>query len=313
MNFNLEHITYLLPKHLISRFIGILADSKISWIKNTFIHFFIKKYHVNLNEAAITNPSDFKNFNDFFTRHLKKETRIITPGKNIIISPVDGAISQLGSIHKNKIIQAKKHDYSVGALLGSENHFFENGKFITVYLAPKDYHRIHMPFTGKLISMRYIPGSLFSVNPRAAETIPGLFAKNERVVCLFETSIGKMAVVLVGAMIVASIHTVFAGLIAPNRSKKIIDHDYSTQNILLNKGDELGHFQLGSTVIVLFENEKMHWEPSLSADSALQMGELIGEFNISDMKKAQGVWQHRNDLPDFDKMHLEFERIHDDK
>jgi len=270
---------HFLPHHLLSRLVGVLAHSRISWIKNTFITWFIKRYQVNMSLAAEPNPRNYPTFNDFFTRALKPNIRPIAPGENVIISPADGAISQLGNIHQGKIFQAKGFDFSLNQLLGGDETLaapFSNGSFATIYLAPKDYHRVHMPLAGKLREMIYIPGELFSVNTQSAASIPNLFARNERVVALFDTPQGEMALVLVGAMIVASIETVWAGLIAPSRIKKIQHWRYAADEISLEKGAETGRFQLGSTVVALFSSV-VAWEEQLKAGSLLSMGESLGK------------------------------------
>lgn len=268
----------LVPQHLLSQGVGLFAASKNTLIKNTFIKNFAAQYNIDMSEALEENPLAYASFNDFFTRALKPNARPIAAEANAIISPADGAISQLGAISANKIFQAKGHDYSVSTLLGGDEQYaqaFIGGQFATVYLSPRDYHRVHMPFTGKLIKTIYVAGDLFSVNTTTAENIPNLFARNERLVCLFETDMGKMAVVLVGAMIVAGIATTWAGNIQPH-GKKILTTDYRHANIVLNKGDELGRFYLGSTAIVLFEKNVMAWNTPLQATSPVKMGQAIG-------------------------------------
>ena len=268
---------HLVPQHLLSQGVGLLAASENKLIKNTFIKNFAAQYDINMSEALEENPLAYKSFNDFFTRALKPNARPIASATNAIISPADGAISQLGAISADKIFQAKGHDYSVATLLGGDEQraqAFIGGQFATVYLSPRDYHRVHMPFTGKLVETIYVAGDLFSVNTTTAENVPNLFARNERLVCLFETELGKMAVVLVGAMIVAGIATTWAGNIQPH-GKKIIKTDYQHANIVLNKGDELGRFYLGSTAIVLFEKTVMQWQDNLKATDSVRMGQMI--------------------------------------
>ncbi|MCB1657442.1 MAG: phosphatidylserine decarboxylase [Moraxellaceae bacterium] len=268
---------HLVPQHLLSQGVGLLAASENKLIKNTFIKNFAAQYDINMSEALEENPLAYKSFNDFFTRALKPNARPIASATNAIISPADGAISQLGAISADKIFQAKGHDYSVATLLGGDEQraqAFIGGQFATVYLSPRDYHRVHMPFTGKLVETIYVAGDLFSVNTTTAENVPNLFARNERLVCLFETELGKMAVVLVGAMIVAGIATTWAGNIQPH-GKKIIKTDYQHANIVLNKGDELGRFYLGSTAIVLFEKNVMQWQDNLKATDSVRMGQMI--------------------------------------
>lgn len=268
---------HVVPQHLLSRFVGNLAASENSFIKNTFIKNFAANYDVNMSEAVEENPLAYPSFNEFFTRALKPGARPIAAAQTAIVSPADGAISQIGDISADKIFQAKGHDYSVVTLLGGDAQRaapFIGGQFATVYLSPKDYHRVHMPFTGKLTQMIYVPGDLFSVNTTTAENVPNLFARNERVVCLFETDIGPMAVVLVGAMIVAGIATTWAGNLAP-QGKKVVVTNYDG-SLTLKKGDELGRFYLGSTAIVLFGPQVMNWSQHLAATTAVRMGEIMG-------------------------------------
>ncbi|MCG8535171.1 MAG: archaetidylserine decarboxylase, partial [Pseudomonadales bacterium] len=219
-------------------------------------------------------------FNDFFTRALKEGVRPIT--QEGIACPADGAISQLGKIEEDRIFQAKGHHYTLTQLLGGDEAVaapFVNGDFATVYLSPKDYHRVHMPFAGTLKEMIYVPGQLFSVNTVTAGQVPGLFARNERVVCLFETELGPMAVVLVGAMIVASVETVWAGLVTPpKRQLKRVDYQKQPEAMALDRGAEMGRFKLGSTAIVLFGPNKVQWNPSLKAGLTVSMGEQMASL-----------------------------------
>ncbi|MBH1970948.1 phosphatidylserine decarboxylase [Moraxellaceae bacterium AER2_44_116] len=270
---------HIVPQHLLSRGVGRLAASENTFVKNTFIKNFAAKYQINMAEALEENPLAYKSFNDFFTRALKPNARPIATDSKAIISPADGAISQIGAITADKIFQAKGHDYSVTTLLGGNEQraaTFIGGQFATVYLSPKDYHRVHMPFTGKLTQMIYVPGDLFSVNTTTAENVPNLFARNERVVCLFNTEVGQMAVVLVGAMIVAGIATAWAGNLAP-QGKNVVTTNYDG-SIILKKGDELGRFYLGSTAIVLFGANVMQWRDSLTATTPVRMGEAMGHI-----------------------------------
>ncbi len=269
---------HIVPQHLLSRGVGRLAASENTLVKNTFIKNFAAKYQVNMADALEENPLAYKSFNDFFTRALKPNARPIATDSKAIISPADGAISQIGAITADKIFQAKGHDYSVTTLLGGDEQraaAFVGGQFATVYLSPKDYHRVHMPFTGKLTQMIYVPGDLFSVNTTTAENVPNLFARNERVVCLFDTEVGQMAVVLVGAMIVAGIATAWAGNLAP-QGKNVVTTNYDG-SIILKKGDELGRFYLGSTAIVLFGANVMQWRDNLTATTPVRMGEAMGQ------------------------------------
>ena len=229
-------LQYLIPQHLLSRLIGILANSHLAWLKNLMIASFIKYYNVDLSSAEETNISKYATFNDFFTRKLKDSNRPISQNENTIVSPADGIISQIGDINNDLLLQAKGHKYNLNSLLTEENlaSRFVDGKFATIYLSPKDYHRVHMPITGTLQEMIYVPGKLFSVNAETAEQVPNLFARNERVISIFETQIGKMAVIMVGAMIVASIHTAWASKVAPNKSKTIQKWDYRHKEITFN-------------------------------------------------------------------------------
>ena len=269
---------YLVPHHLLSRALGLLAESRWPLIKNTFIDFFVNRYNIDMSIAAEPDPHAYACFNDFFTRALKDGARPIT--EYGIACPADGAVSQLGKIEDDQIFQAKGHHYSLTQLLGGDAERaapFRNGDFITVYLSPRDYHRVHMPYGGVLKEMIYVPGKLFSVNTVTAQQVPSLFARNERVVALFDTDVGPMAVVLVGAMIVASIETVWAGLITPpKRELKVTDYQPRSETIALQRGEEMGRFKLGSTAIVLFGPNVVQWSEQLREGSATNMGENIG-------------------------------------
>lgn len=277
-------IQYLIPQHLLSRLVGSLADCEVVWIKNKLIGCFIDRYQVDMSEAVAESYHEYKSFNDFFTRPLKEKARPLDLDADSVISPADGAISEIGVITNGRILQAKGHDYSLVDLLGGDTErasSFVNGSFATVYLSPRDYHRVHMPVTGTLKEMIYVPGQLFSVNQTTAENVSGLFARNERVVCIFDTAYGKMAVVLVGAMIVASIETVWAGLVTPpKRVIKVTQYDESSRKpIVLEKGDELGRFKLGSTAIVIFEQGMVDWAVDIERLSVTRVGQRLG--NIS--------------------------------
>ena len=273
-------LQYAIPQHALSRAAGWLANTSISWIKDPFTSWFVKRYDVNMSEAVEENPLAYKNFNDFFTRELKEGARQICTEAKAIACPADGAISQLGDIEYGRIFQAKGQDYSLEELLGGNAeraHDFVGGKFATVYLSPKDYHRVHMPLTGTLRSMVHVPGDLFSVNEATANEVPRLFSRNERVVTIFDTEAGPMAVVLVGAMIVASIETVWAGQVTPV-ARSIREWHYPQAATELEKGDEIGRFKLGSTAIVLFGPDVMNWEAGFSAGSPTLMGEKMGDL-----------------------------------
>jgi phosphatidylserine decarboxylase len=275
---------YLVPQVLLSRLAGYIAEYRAPWFKNRLIHWFIGRYGVDMSIALEPNPNTYRHFNDFFTRALAMGQRPIDSNAKTIVCPADGCISQIGTIEYGRIFQAKGQDYSLVELLGGDTKYaqaFQNGCFATVYLSPKDYHRVHMPYGGTLERMLHVPGKLFSVNDITAANVPRLFARNERVVCLFSTDIGPMAVVLVGAMIVASIETCWAGLITPIK-QKIRHWDYPTTNskesdvIKLSKGEEMGRFKLGSTAIVLFGENAVRWRDTLHTHSPVKMGEAIG-------------------------------------
>jgi len=272
-------LQHWVPQHGLSRLIGAIASSNNSLIKNTFIKWFIKRYQVDMALAAEENPRAYASFNDFFTRALKPNVRPICKEPIAIVCPADGAISQLGKIVNGRIFQAKGQDYSLEELLGDSAiaQEFIDGDFATVYLSPKDYHRVHMPYGGKLRAMVSIPGDLFSVNTVTAENVPRLFSRNERVVAIFDTDIGPMAIVLVGAMIVAGIETVWDGQLAPMGSREIEMSLYPYQNILLEKGAEMGRFKLGSTAIVLFAKDKITWETQFGAGTATRLGVKLAE------------------------------------
>lgn len=263
----------LVPQQQLSRVVGKVAASENLIIKNIAIQAFKAQYGIDLSIAQQTDALKYKSFNEFFTRALKEGIREIDTDANSIVSPVDGAISQLGKVKEGDVFQAKGQSFSVEKLIGDPQLAapFKNGEFATVYLSPRDYHRVHMPFAGTLTETLYIPGELFSVNQTTAENVPGLFARNERMVCLFDTELGRMAVVLVGAMIVAGIETVATGKVKPSGRVELDHHE-----LKLEKGDELGRFYLGSTAIVLFEQNKMNWDAQFQANSTVVMGEALG-------------------------------------
>lgn len=276
---------YLLPHHLISRLVGYLARSRVPAIRNNLIRLFIRKYGVDMSLAEIEDPEAYEDFNAFFTRALKPGMRPVCDGELDIASPADGVISQLGVIRGADVLQAKGHYFSLYELFGGHGEVareFVNGSFATVYLSPKDYHRVHMPLTGTLREMIYVPGRLFSVNHATARGVNGLFARNERAVCVFDTAHGPMAVVLVGAMIVAGIETVFSGPVTPlSRHVRRIDYAAGGSGaITLQKGDELGRFHLGSTAIVLLPEDSAIWLPGLDFDSPVSVGQKIGEVRV---------------------------------
>lgn len=273
---------YLAPQHFLSRSAGRLADCKIKSIKNPMIDWFIKQYGVDMSEALIEDPHSYAHFNDFFTRALKPGARDIDSTESALVSPVDGTISQLGDIKNGRIFQAKGQHFTLNELIGGKAELaapFEGGKFSTIYLSPKDYHRIHMPLRGTLRDMVYIPGKLFSVNPATTEQVPGLFARNERVAAIFDTEIGPVAMVLVGAMIVASIETVWAGLVAPN-SRTLYHTQYGQGDgaIALEKGEEMGRFKLGSTVVMLFPKDTVEFADNMIANAGVRMGQHFAKI-----------------------------------
>jgi phosphatidylserine decarboxylase len=263
----------IVPQQKLSRLVGKVAASENALVKNVVIQAFKAKYGIDMSIAEQQNALKFKSFNEFFTRSLKAGVRSIDENPQSIVSPADGAISQLGKINEGDIFQAKGQSFSVEKLIGDPQLAapFKNGEFSTVYLSPRDYHRVHMPYAGTLTETLYIPGELFSVNQTTAENIPGLFARNERMVCLFDTDLGRMAVVLVGAMIVAGIETVATGKVKPTGRLELNHH-----NLKLEKGDELGRFYLGSTAVVLFEKDKIQWDQAFKANSTVVMGEALG-------------------------------------
>ena len=265
-------LQYLLPQHLLSKLMFRFARIENVWIKDTFTRWFINKHQVNLAEAERDSISDYAHFNDFFTRALKPQARPIS--ESPIISPVDGVVSQAGKIKDSQILQAKGHHFSLSQLLGGESlEKIENGHFATIYLAPKDYHRIHMPLDGKLVSMRYIPGNLFSVNHKTVNKVNGVFARNERLLCLFDTVYGRVACVLVGAIFVGSMETSWQGQVTPPYGKEVKVYDYTEKEFELFKGDELGRFNMGSTVIMLLPETA----PALKLQSGqeLKMGQSL--------------------------------------
>jgi phosphatidylserine decarboxylase len=271
-------LQHLAPKRLITVIAGKLANLECPKLTPKVIAWFVQHYQVNMQEADNSDINSYKTFNDFFTRPLKEDARPIA--KADFICPVDGAISQLGVIQKNQIFQAKGHGYSTLALTAGNvplaSHF-EDGHFTCLYLSPKDYHRIHMPCAGKLISMTYVPGDLFSVNPTTAENVPNLFARNERVVCEFSSEAhGRFLMVLVGATIVGSMATVWHGIINPPRSQSVRKWAYTNQEISLEQGEEMGRFLLGSTVVMLFQKDALSFNKNWQPTRPIQLGEVMG-------------------------------------
>ncbi len=274
-------LQYILPHHLLSQMIRFFTHSQNKIWKNLMISNIIKFYNVNMDEACKQDINAYPSFNHFFTRQLKKGARAITQLNEGVASPADGVISQAGFIDQGDIFQAKGKSFTATDLLGGEGQLadiFKNGIFSTIYLSPKDYHRLHMPLTGTLKEMIHIPGRLFSVNAATAKTVPRLFARNERVVCIFETAAGAMALVLVGAIFVSSIETVWHGVVTPPTGSKIRRWQYGDDAPILKKGEEMGRFNMGSTIIVLFGQNKVAWENDVSAGRAVKLGELMGKI-----------------------------------
>ena len=272
---------YLLPKTALTLFAGRVARAQGGALSTGLIRWFVKRYQVNMAEAANPDLSSYASFNDFFTRALKHGARPLATAD--LICPVDGAISQFGPMEGQQIFQAKGHQYSSTALVGGDTALaaqFDNGHFATLYLSPRDYHRIHMPCAGRLTRMIYVPGDLFSVNPTTARGVPGLFARNERVVCVFEGAQGPFVLVLVGATIVGSMATTWHGVINVPRPGNICEWRYENESVTFKQGDEMGRFLLGSTVVMLFPKGPLQFNPAWQPGGPLQLGQVM----------AQRVW-----------------------
>lgn len=270
---------YLLPHHALSQLMSKLTHCETTWWKNAFIKLIIKLYRVNLAEARYQDINHYPSFNAFFTRELANGVRPLSAETNSIACPADGAISQIGRIEQQQIFQAKGHQYTIDALLGGDQEWsqrFSNGSFATIYLSPRDYHRLHMPVDGVLKRMTHVPGRLFSVNNTTVSAVPELFARNERVVCLYETAQGPMALILVGAIFVSSIETVWHGVVTPPTIQQTRSWDYEETPVELPKGAEMGRFNMGSTIIVLFGENQVDWLESLKANTPVKLGEAIG-------------------------------------
>jgi phosphatidylserine decarboxylase len=280
-------LLYLLPHHLLSRIMQWSARCRRFPFRKSITRWFIRHYNVDMSEALEPDPDAYLDFNSFFTRALRPDARLVVQEAGQICCPDDGAISQLGDIQGTQIFQAKGHTYSLIELLGGSEERarpFVGGRFATTYLSPGDYHRVHMPLSGQLMEMTYIPGRLFSVAPDYTESVPRLFARNERVACIFETEAGLMAVVLVGAIFVGSIETVWAGEITPPRGKgiKVTSYTASDNVIQLERGEELGRFNMGgSTIIVLFGPNCVKWESGLGPETRVQFGQSLGRVERS--------------------------------
>ena len=269
---------YLLPKQALTTLAGKFASARLGGLTTSVIRWFVGRYNVNMAEAANPDIASYTSFNDFFTRALKPGARPLAQAD--LICPVDGAISQFGPIAKDQVFQAKGHTYSTTALVGGDAAAaarFDNGHFATLYLSPRDYHRIHMPCAGELTRMVHVPGDLFSVNPTTARGVPGLFARNERVVCFFESAQGPFVLVLVGATIVGSMATVWHGQVNPPRTGALRQWDYAKGQVNLQQGEEMGRFLLGSTVVMLFPQGPLQFNPQWSPTRPIQLGEAMAQ------------------------------------
>ncbi len=271
----------VLPKKFLTRLLGLFAHSRCTYFKNLAIRLFIRCFHVNMDESLVTDYRQFKSFNEFFIRRLKPAVRPMPEDPKAMACFSDGKVVEMGKIQAGQLLQAKDQNYTLVDLLAGDPalaQLFVEGQYCTVYLAPKDYHRVHMPFTGQLNKMIYVPGELFSVEPRALQGIPRVFARNERVICLFTTEKGPMAVILVGAMLVGSIVIAWHGQVAPNKNPVIQTETYPDAKIVLRRGDELGYFQWGSTAIVLFAKDALRWQ-SIKPGDEVKTGQIIGFAN----------------------------------
>jgi len=273
---------YFLPKQVLTILAGRFANARAGCLTTAVIRWFVNYYNVNMQEANEPDIEKYATFNDFFTRSLRADARPLAPAD--FLCPIDGAVSQLGQIQGDQIFQAKGHLYSTAALLGGDTALaakFQNGNFVTLYLSPKDYHRVHMPCEGKLKRMIYVPGALFSVNPVTARGVPNLFTRNERVICEFESSqMGSFVLVLIGATIVGSMATVWHGVVNPPRTDEIRTWEYADENIVLKKGEEMGRFLLGSTVVMLFPKDTLQFHPEWKALRVVWQGEAMAQGRI---------------------------------
>lgn len=275
---------YILPHHALSAAMERLTRSRCRWFKDWAIRWFVRRYEIDMEEARYRSPGAYADFNAFFTRPLRAGARPIDAAVGAVASPVDAAVSQAGILDGQQLVQAKGQAFELDDLLGRgarEGDVFADGNFATLYLSPRDYHRIHMPLAGTLREMVYVPGRLFSVNPATTRVVPRLFARNERVVALFETEAGPMALVLVGAVFVGSIETLWHGTVTPPRRRELHRWEYPAGEVRLEKGEEMGRFNMGSTVIVILERGKARWRPSLAPGSRVRMGEGIGDLLLS--------------------------------
>ena len=269
---------YILPQHFLSRIVYALMRSEVTWVKNLLISLISRIAGINYDEALSPDPADYASFNAWFTRALKPGARTFDPDPKAFLSPCDGKISETGGLDESRILQAKGKDYSVQDLLAGDPVCSQlaDGYFSTIYLSPKDYHRIHMPLTGRLQRMIHVPGRLFSVAPYTARHVSRLFARNERVIAVFDTDAGPLVMVLVGAMLVSSTETVWAGEVTPTKNKEVTVKDYSSENISLAKGDEMGRFNMGSTVILLMPQGALKSQIKLSSGDVVKVGQKLG-------------------------------------
>lgn len=271
---------YALPHNALTTLMYKLMRSRVHWWKTYFIRWFMHHYRIDLSEAVKTNPSDYEHFNAFFTRALRPEARGIDSTENGLVCPVDGSISQFGDIKNGEIFQAKGQHYRLDTLLTHHPEWvnsMQSGQFMTIYLAPNNYHRIHIPCDAVLTGMRYVPGRLFSVNPATARTVPGLFARNERLICAFDTPHGKLLLIMVGALFVSGIETTWHGEVSPPHGAKLMHRDYPSNASApsFTRGDEIGRFNMGSTVIMLFEPNTIEWAKSLTPGKPVRMGSFL--------------------------------------
>ncbi len=276
----LAGLQYILPQHFLSRIVYALMRCQTRWVKNLLIHVISRIAGINYAEALSPDPADYPSFNAWFTRALKPGARTFDPDPHALLSPCDGRISESGVLRENLILQAKGKDYSLQDLLASDPvcEQLSGGHFFTIYLSPKDYHRIHMPMGGRLLRMIHVPGRLFSVAPYTVRQVPRLFARNERVISVFETSSGPLVMVLVGAMLVSSTATVWAGEVTPTKNRDVTVNDYRDQGITLARGDEMGRFNMGSTVILLMPPGTLKSVVELNMGDAVLLGQRLGGF-----------------------------------
>ena len=274
---------YLMPAHLLTACAGSLANARMGALTHALIRRFIARYRVDMTDAAVREPEGYVCFNDFFTRALREGARPL--GAAGCLSPVDGVLTQFGAIEQGRLIQAKGRSYSATALLAGDEALagrFAGGQFACIYLSPRDYHRVHMPCDGTLTRMDYVPGRLFSVNPALARAVPDLLARNERVVCVFDTPHGLMALVLVGAAIVGSVATVWHGRVHPPRTAQLRHWDYVPRSVTLQRGQEMGRFLMGSTVVALWQEPHLRFDAALAPGARVRMGQSLAEWDVDD-------------------------------